>query len=322
MGIGVRRLLPPLLALRAFEAAGRLTSFSRAAEELCVSTGAISRHIRTLEEFLGQRLFERLTRQVKMTPFGAAYLAVASQSLEMIEGATRQALRAPDRLTVDAMPTTANLCLLPWMSAYTEKNQVDVHVLSSMAPVDFASSPADLAIRVGELPGKGTAEGPGRIPHVMVANWTSVKAEPLWDEVLIPVCSREYLRRRPAARAPKKWTAAELIRTVSRPSLWDEWFQSQGMRGAPAGAAPQVGHFYVALQMARRHRGIALIPTVHFNALEWRDEMVCPCPGALKSRGGFYALYRDADRNLDRIKTFLKWLRRQGDASTPQAAPK
>jgi len=314
----MRRLLPPLLALRAFEAAGRLMSFSKAADELCVSTGAVSRHIRSLEEFLGQRLFERLTRQVEFTVFGADYFATITLSFESIETVTRQALRGHDRLTVDAMPTTANLCLLPWMSLFTEETQVDVHVLSSMAPVDFSTSPADLAIRVGVLPGDDDPDVLGRIPHLMVSNWSGVKAEHLWDEILVPVCSRQYLNGHPVAVDPASWSAQDLIRTVSRATSWDEWFQKQGFGHAPAGAGPQVGHFYVALQMARRHRGVALVPTVHLNALEWRDELVCPCPGTIKSRGGFYLLYREADKNAERIRVFSKWIRLQGNVSIPR----
>ncbi|OZI53635.1 LysR substrate-binding domain-containing protein [Bordetella genomosp. 5] len=313
----MRRLLPPLLALRAFEAAGRSMSFSKAAEELCVSTGAVSRHISALEDFLGQKLFERLTRKVEFTPFGATYFAAAKSSFELMETATRQALQGHDRLTVDAMPTTANLCLLPWMLSFTEESQIDVHVLSSMAPVDFSSSSADLAIRVGELPGEDEARALGRIPHSMVTSWTAVRAEHLWDEILVPVCSKQYLKGHPAARDPAKWTGEDLIRTVSRAGLWDEWFQEQGLDRAPNGSGSQVAHFYVALQMARKHRGIALVPTVHLNALEWRGELVCPCSGALKSVGGFYVLYRESDRNAERIRAFLAWIRNQGDCSIP-----
>ncbi|WP_372387330.1 LysR substrate-binding domain-containing protein [Xanthomonas axonopodis] len=295
-------------------------SFSKAAEELCVSTGAVSRHISVLEDFLGQKLFERLTRKVELTPFGATYFAAAKSSFEQIEAVTREALRGHDRLTIDAMPTTANLCLLPWMLSFTEESQIDVHVLSSMSPVDFSNSPADLAIRVGELPGEEDARALGRIPHAMVSNWASVRAEHLWDEVLVPVCSKQYLKDHPTATDPTKWTGDDLIRTVSRAGLWDEWFLEQGLGNAPMGAGSQVAHFYVALQMARKHRGIALVPTVHLNAVEWRGELVCPCPGSMKSVGGFYVLYRDADRNAKRIKTFLTWVRSQGDFSIPRPA--
>jgi LysR family glycine cleavage system transcriptional activator len=317
----MRRLLPPLHALRAFEAAGRHLSFSRAADELCVSVAAVSRQIRALEAFLGQPLFERLTRQVRFTAFGAGYFDQVGAGFSTIEDATRSALRSQRRpVVVDAMPTTANLCLMPWMSSFTEDSRIDVQVVSSMAPVDFAAGRTDVAIRVGTLPGRESDAATGTIPHRMAVDWTGVTAQHLWDEILVPICSRAYLDAHLGARAPDAWDGRELIHVVSRARAWDDWFRAQGRAGAPSAPGLAVGHFYVALQMARRHRGIALVPTVHFHALEWRDEMACPCAGALRSDGGFYLLYRTGADRQERVATFLQWIRRQGDQALPVPA--
>lgn len=120
--------------------------------------------------------------------------------------------------------------------------------------------------------------------------------------------------------ASERWQADDLIHTVSRPAAWDDWYRARGQAAAPAGGGLRVGHFYVALQMARRHRGIALVPTVHLNALEWRDELVCPCVDVLRSQGGFYLLYRAADRQAEAIVKLCDWLRQRGDVSVPLAS--
>lgn len=315
----MRRALPPLHALRAFEAAGRHMSFSRAADELCVSTAAISRQVRSLEAFLGRPLFERLTRQIRFTDLGKAYFARISEAMALAEEATREAMSAERRrLVVATMPTTANLCLMPWLAGFTDDTEIDVEVVSSMTPPNLAAGEADIAIRVGARPGEQASPGTvGRIPHPLTADWTGVTAEPLWDEVFIPVCSRQFLLDNPQLGLPEANGGRHLIHIVSRPDAWGDWLAAQGRSRRLTERGLEVGHSYVALQAARRHRGIALVATVHFNALEWAREMACPWPGSLRSKGAFHLLYRTADRDDARVSAFLSWIRRQGDDSVP-----
>lgn len=315
----MRRALPPLHALRAFEAVGRHMSFSRAAEELCVSTAAISRQVRSLEAFLGRPLFERLTRQIRFTDLGSAYFARISEAMALAEEATREAMSAQrSRLLVATMPTTANLCLMPWLAGFTDETQIEVEVVSSMTPPNLVAGEADVAIRVGARPGEQASPGTiGRIPHPLVADWTGVTAEPLWDEIFIPVCSRRFLLDNPQFAFPEAGGGRHLIHIVSRPDAWGDWLAAQGRSRHLTERGLEVGHSYVALQAARRHRGIALVATVHFHALEWAHEMACPWSGSLRSKGAFYLLHRTADRSDPRISAFLDWIRRQGDDSVP-----
>jgi len=108
----MKRHLPPLVALRAFEAAGRHGSFLHAASELNVTQSAVSRHVKNLETYLKKPLFQRLTRKVQLTSFGRNYLNSISAGLDEIESATVYALAPKSTLKVSIMPTTANLWLL------------------------------------------------------------------------------------------------------------------------------------------------------------------------------------------------------------------
>src|SRR3954467_7438731 len=186
----MKRNLPPLVALRAFEAAGRQSSFLQAAAELNVTQSAVSRNIKVLENFLQQPLFTRLTRRVQLTPFGRRYLNAITSGLDAIEDATTDALSPKTTLKVTIMPTTANLWLLPRLSTFTEAHHdIEVDVATSIQPVDFANDDVDVAIRLGRRPGQNYRRDQPRIPHEMVTGWNGVYAHKLCNEILVPVCS-------------------------------------------------------------------------------------------------------------------------------------
>src|SRR5690606_32400948 len=114
----MKRKLPPLLALRAFDAAGRHLSFSKAAEELNVTQGAISRQIKLLEESLHAPLFRRLTRRIELTPFGQNYLAATKCAFNDIESATVQGLRECRSMSVSVLPSIGALWLLQRLTSF------------------------------------------------------------------------------------------------------------------------------------------------------------------------------------------------------------
>ncbi|SPB14449.1 transcriptional regulator [Caballeronia novacaledonica] len=148
----MKRRLPPLLALRAFEAAGRLMSFSKAADELNVTQGAISRQIKLLEDFLRAPLFRRLTRQVELTPFGQNYLQAATAALNQIERATVQSLQEARALSVSLLPTLGALWLMQRLTSFmTEHPQIRLEVSSSLEPANFKRDGIDVALRVGKV---------------------------------------------------------------------------------------------------------------------------------------------------------------------------
>jgi len=134
--------LPPLNALRAFEAAARHSSFKRAAEELCVTPGAVSRHVAKLEGFLGVRLFNRRHAQVELTPAGSKYLGEIREAFALISQATART-RAADLdeglLRIKAPPTCAARWLVPRLSHFhADHGDVSIQISTSHDPADFA----------------------------------------------------------------------------------------------------------------------------------------------------------------------------------------
>lgn len=313
----MKRNLPPLLALRAFDAAGRHLSFSRAAGELFVTQGAVSHHIKALEDYLKVPLFRRLTRNVELTPFGRQYLAAISGALEDIERATEKAAAPKATLTVSIMQTTANIWVMPRLASFTEAyNDIDVHVVTSMEPVDFERENIDLAIRLGSLPGARYRPEQPQIPHQMVVSWKGVRADYLWDEILTPVCSRKLLASGAPLKKPGDLKSYKLIHVAARPTAWADWFRATGTPNVRGRGNLEFGHFFIALQAVRNHRGVAIAPTLHIDSLDWRDELVCLFNSTVKSAGAYYLLCRERDANSRKVRLFRKWLLSQ---STPRA---
>lgn len=317
----MKRALPPLLAVRAFEAAARHMSFSRAADELNVTQSAVSRQIKVLEDFLGQALFVRMTRRVELTPYGHTFHAAATAGLDIIAKATAQARpQARSLLKISLPQSLASLWLMPRLSSFTETYpHIDVRVFTSMHPADFAHEDIDVAIRLGRLPGKRYTRLQPRVPHELVRDWQGVSAFYLWDEVLTPVLSRKLLSQSAPLRTPADLQHYKLLHVALRPDAWTDWFRTQGVayRG---GDSMEFGHFFMTLEATRRCSGVALAPKLFIDHMESHDELVCPFPSEIKSAGEYYFLCRESQANEKNIRLFRKWLLAQGDQHRSETA--
>src|SRR5437016_769206 len=143
------RRLPPLNSLRAFEAASRHASFTRAAEELYVSQGAISRHVATLESWLKVRLFARHARGIELTPKGAVFFRAVRGALDQLEYGTRELKQKPDEkmLRVKVPPTFAIRWFVPRLARFHAfKREIDVQLTTSHQPVNFDREDVDVCI--------------------------------------------------------------------------------------------------------------------------------------------------------------------------------
>jgi LysR family glycine cleavage system transcriptional activator len=313
----MKRRLPPLLAIRAFEAAGRHLSFTRAAEELNVTQGAISRHLKTLESYLQQPLFERLTRRIAFTSFGRRYFLAVSAGLDAIEHAA-PAPSGKTTLKLSITQSMGSLWLLPRLSSFTDANQdIEVIVDMSIQPVDFERDHTDLAIRLGKLPGTHAQPMQPVIPHLMVKSWNGVAAEHLYDEVLTPVLSKKLLLKGGRLKQPRDLLRYPLIQVTLRPEAWQEWFKANGVTRLPKAEMIECGHFFMALEAAAKHRGMALVPAIYVENLGDRRHLVCPFKSTLKSCGGYYLLYRESDANSAKIRRFRDWVFAHKNKSTP-----
>jgi LysR family glycine cleavage system transcriptional activator len=218
------RRLPPLNALRAFEAAARCGNFTRAAQELFVTQGAVSRHIATLEDWLGVQLFERGRHGIRLTPAGERYFASMRVALDQIEHGTRQLQQqSPDEwlLRIKLPPTFAIRWLIPRLARFHALHpRIDVQITTSHKPTDFERDEIDVSIHSEASP----PVGPGyRL---------------LFRETLLPVCAPALLRARSAARRqPSDLAHQALLSSLNRPHDWQTWLAAAGAPASTRGVA-------------------------------------------------------------------------------------
>jgi LysR family glycine cleavage system transcriptional activator len=208
--------MPPLNALKAFEATARLKSGSMAAVELHVTPGAISHQVRALEEFLGVDLFRRNHRQLTLTSRGEQYFQAICSSFDNIRLATRTLKhpRAKESLRVRAYTTFSLRWLIPRMSSFYAMHQSAELVLStSNEPVDFSRDQLDFAIRLGD------------------GNWPTSVVYRLIPNVVTPVCSPALLSRGPVLRKPADLVQHMLLQSTwpERRDDWNEWLGAEGI---------------------------------------------------------------------------------------------
>lgn len=297
--------IPPFQSLRVFEAAARTGSFARAAEELGVSAGAVSQHIRILEEFAGQPLFRRLGRGVEVTDAGQAALQHAGAAMaEMLQAGRAMRVRLRNRrVAVSAAPSFASKWLIPRLGAFQEQYpDAEVRLSADVELVDFAGSSFDLAIRYG----------PG--------GYDGLHYERLMPESLVVVCSPRLLAVQ-ELRDVSDLAAAPLIHEDGRerdplcPS-WTTWFAARGVKRADTERGLRFNQSGMAIEAAVAGKGLALAK----RQLAARDlasgKLVAPLDEADAALGFAYWLVWPRGRRFEAAQTaFLDWLRAETGAA-------
>ena len=230
--------IPPMQALRAFEAAARRQSLSRAAEALSLTHGAISHQIKALEAALNVRLIERAGRGIRLTEEGERLAARLRGALAEIEDALREASQRsnPRQLRVSVTPSFAARWLLPRLGRFIAQHKdIDVDVRSNMALIDFRRDDADVAIRHG------------------LGNWPDVKAELLMSDTFFPVCTPRL-----AARPTRPQELARFTLLRSDDESWKPWFDAVGLDWPEPSRGPIFNDSSLMLQAAAEGQGIAL----------------------------------------------------------------
>ncbi len=305
--------LPSLTALRVFEVAGRLQSFSNAALELNVTQGAVSRQIRGLENELDVKLFTRLTRRVALTEIGRAYLTEVQAALGHIQQATLS-LRARDTrttLTISVLPSVGSFWLMPRLARFTQRHpDIETRIISSIRPVDLHSREADVAIRVGALPGRNYSPGMARVDLTMVPDWRGVLAEELMPDILVPIFSHAPGESMPVFNEPADVRKLPLIHTASRPHAWPDWIAAHGLPELPAARDIEYGHFFMSLEAAREGRGIAIIPDILLSDTNLRG-FTALTQFKVRSAGEYYLLMLTERSKEREIHLFRQWMQEQ-----------
>ena len=241
----MRRSLPPLNALRSFDAAARHQSFTRAAGELCVTQGAVSQQVKALETELGLKLFNRERQGLVITGAGRDYLAVVRDAFDRIELGTNQLLQRQRSgvLKISTSPDFAAKWLVGRLGRFAEAHpDIELTVSATMHHVDFAGEEVDLAIRHG------------------TGNWPGLDAVNLCAEELFPVCSPGLVNSRNGIREPEDVLQFPLLHLDDRRG-WSRWLEAAGASGEGLLHGPIFNHASMLIDAAIDGQGVALART-------------------------------------------------------------
>jgi len=285
------RRLPPLNALRAFEAAARSESFTRAADELHVTQGAVSHQVKALEATLGVKLFNRERQRLVLTEAGREYLVVVRDALDRIAMGTERLVQRQKSgvLTVSTSPDFAAKWLVHRLGRFSEAHSdVDLRVSAAMHHVDFAREDVDLAVRHGD------------------GNWAGLDVVRLCSEQLFAVCSPKLISGRNRVTKPQELAKLPLLR-LDDSEAWSRWFEAAGV-SAPAAQGPVFNRASMLIDAAADGQGVALARSA---LAAWdliNGRLVRPIDISLKMSKSYWIVCPKATAALPKIKTFREWL--------------
>ena len=293
----MRRKIPSLQALACFEAAARHESYTRAAQELALTQGAVSRQITALEEFLGQTLFRRTRHGVALTERGRDYCAQVAPRLQGLEQDTLDAMSpqgSGGTLHLAAVPTFATRWLIPRLPQFHALHpDITVHIDTRTRPFLFADSGFDCALFAG------TPE--------QISAWAGTRATRLLPEVVVPVCSPALLGGA-AERTPAELATLPLLQQSTRPNAWRAWFEACGISVETALSGPRFEQFSMTAAAAVCGMGVALVPRLLVQGELQRGELVVACDIALPEDRAVYLMQPERGDARPALGVFTQWL--------------
>ena len=285
------RRLPSLNALKVFEAAARSESFTRAAEELCVTQGAVSHQVKALEATLGIKLFNRERQRLVITEAGREYLAVIRDALDRIAVGTKRLVQRQTSgvLTVSTSPDFAAKWLVHRLGRFIEAHpDIDLRVSASVQHVDFAREEVDLAVRLGD------------------GNWPGFDVVRLCPEQLFPVCSPKLVSGRDRITQASDLLKFPLLRLDDWKN-WSRWFDAAGV-AAPVTQGPVLNRASMLIDAAINGQGVALARTA---LAAWdliNGRLVRPIDVSLRMSKTYWVICPKATSALPKITMFREWL--------------
>ncbi|MDQ2083160.1 transcriptional regulator GcvA [Xanthobacteraceae bacterium Astr-EGSB] len=289
----MHRDLPPLNAVRAFEASARNESFTRAAGELLVSQGAVSRHIATLEQWLQVRLFTRVHRGIELTPQGRAFFQIVKSALDLIESGAGQLKHSPDerRLRLKLPPTFAIRWLIPRLVRFHAMHpRVDVQITTSHERCDFDREDIDVSIYSWPEP----PTGPG---HRCV-----------FGEVLLPVCAPGLLERAAPLREPADLANHVLLCSLNRPQDWPTWLAAAQVSNVDGNRGLKFENAALAIQAAADGLGVVITQWAFVEDDLASGRLVAPLSLRAPTRRA-YVMSTDPNRvKPARVEAFEEWI--------------
>jgi LysR family glycine cleavage system transcriptional activator len=284
--------LPPLKALKVFEASARQLSFTRAAEELFVTQAAVSHQIKSLEEYLGIKLFIRKNRSLLLTEEGQSYYSDIKNIFSLLHDATEKLLArgAKGAITVSLQPSFAIQWLVPRLNTFNALNpEIDVRIKAVDQADNSLTQDVDIAIYHGR----------GR--------WPDVHLDKLHTEYLIPVCSPLLLQGKKPLNSIDDLTNHTLLHDSSRRD-WKKWFKEVGVKGVNVNHGPIFSHSAMVVQAAVYGQGIALANSILVQPDIDAGRLISPVSHTMVSKDAFYIVCREHQVKIGKIAAFREWV--------------
>jgi LysR family glycine cleavage system transcriptional activator len=298
-----RRRLPPLNALRAFEAAARHLNFSRAADELSVTPGAVSQQIQNLEDYVGAPLFRRTPKGLLLTDAAQTALPALREAFDRLAEAASLLTAAVDgrRLTLTAAPSFAAKWLVPRLGSFEAANpQVDVWLSAGLDLVDLTAGEVDIALRYG------------------AGRYAGMEVRRLIGETVIPVLSPELHAATPLDRPEDLWRHILLHDGSPEPDDscpdWTMWLAARGVREVDGTRGPRFNQSSLVIEAAVNGRGVALAKrTLAQDDLD-AGRLVAPLQIATAVDFAYYLVHPKAKGRLPQVKAFINWITAEAEA--------
>ena len=301
----MRRICPSLADLQAFVVAARHCNFTRAAQELCITQGAVSKQIKHLEAFLGVLLFVRGQQGLVLTDAGRGYLGKVQAGLGQIEAATVELLAHQGlggTLHLTSMPTFGARWLIPRLTEFMRlRPDIRFEFLPHRQGYDFSTPELDAAVRFGE------------------GVWPGSGADYIVGRDVVPVCS-------PGLALPAQMDAARLLdypllHHTSALDAWSDWLAQAGCDTRRALEGTRFDQYALLSQAAATGFGIALIPRCLVEE-ELRDgRLIVPVALPILARQGYYLCYPQQKASLPALQAFRGWLKSASLQAEPRLPP-
>ncbi|WNZ78635.1 LysR family transcriptional regulator [Pseudomonas sp. P105] len=294
----MRRKIPSTAALVSFEAAARHESFTKAAQELSLTQGAICRQIASLEDFLSVELFRRSRRGVKLTEAGLSYSRRVATQLDAVERDTLSVMghTGANVIELAVVPTFGTQWLLPRLKDFQQQHpEVTVNLTNRTRPFLFADTDFDAAIYFGD------------------ADWSGTESHKLMGENPMPVCSPTLLGNRNSL-TPQAIAELPLLQQTTRPYAWRQWFNAQNLNIARDLTGPRYELFSMLAQAAMHDMGIALIPPFLIQRELAEKRLVVANRNALSSIKAYYLMIPERKVESASLRAFRDWLVNQASS--------
>lgn len=287
------RRLPPLNALRAFEATARLEGIQKASEELHVTHGAISRHVKQLEDWLGVTLFDRSQRNIRLNPAGKVYLDSIASALAQIETASQQVqhLKPGNTLGLATTHSFATKWLMNKLpDFYKNHPEIDVWISLDQKRTNFEQAGIDIAIRMGAGP------------------WPDRHCVALMTDRLIPVCSPQLIEGGNRLASVEDLEHHTLLHDLDPDAQWSRWFSEHFPDCSVVEHGPRYTSADILLSSAMSGQGIALVSEVLAAEDLAQGRLIQPLPQSVALGDYFWLVMPVGNQQDPLINTFREWL--------------